>query len=51
VVGRFREGWLVNEHSPIGIMLTEADLLSADEFESTWIDSLHNRLRRDATTR
>jgi hypothetical protein len=51
VVGRFREGWLVNEHSPIGIMLAEADLLSADEFEKAWLDSLDNRLRRDATTR
>ena len=41
----------MNEHSPIGIMLAEADLLNADEFESTWLDSRHNRLRRDPTTR
>lgn len=51
VVGRFREGWLVAEHSPIGIMLAEADLVSADEFESAWLDSRHNRLRHDPTTR
>lgn len=51
VVGRFREGWLVNEHSPIGIMLAEADLLSADEFEAAWLASRDNRLHRDAPTR
>lgn len=43
VVGRFREGLLVGHRSPIGIMLAEADQLTADEFETMWLHSQHNR--------
>jgi hypothetical protein len=50
VVGRFREGWLVDEHSPIGIMLTEARTMSADEFEARWLRSVDNRLLGSSPT-
>ena len=46
VVGRFREGWLVDEHTRVGIMLTEIETMSADEFETHWLHSIDNRLHR-----
>ncbi len=44
VVARFVEAPFVNERSPFGFMLTEADVMDADEFEHMWIANHHNLL-------
>lgn len=46
VVGRFREGLLVDERTRVGIMLTEIETLSADEFETRWLRNIDNRLNQ-----
>lgn len=43
VVGEFREGLLVHEQSPVGLMLADVEQMTAEEFREAWLASPHNR--------